>query len=289
MEYVITFANVFLIYLILSYSANLLLGFGGIFALFQAGIFGVGAYTYAFLSVKLGFPFLISFLLAVLFSASLSLAFALSSLKIRKDYIVLSTIAFQVILYKIFYSLESITGGPYGIVGIPAPSLGSFKIENPFGSLVLNTFITLLVTLLITRIFSAPFGISVKGFREDDILLASYGVSPKAIKLKLFVFSGVVAGISGVLYASYTGFIDPTSFSLMESVFVVSTVLVGGSGSVMGSVLGTLILTGIPELLRYIPNVGSSVFFLKQILLSALIILILYFKPNGLVGDYAPR
>jgi len=289
MEYIITFLNVFLIYLLLSYSANALLGFGGIFTLFQAGIFGIGAYSYAFFSVKLSLPFIISLVFAILITSFIALVFSITSLKIKKDYIVLSTIAFQIILSKLFYSLESITGGPYGITGIPQPSFGKLKVDEPFEYLIFIGFVTLLITLLMGRIFSVPYGISVKGFREDEILLASYGVSPKIIKLKLFTFSGAIAGIAGVLYASYVGFIDPTSFTLMESVFIVSTVLVGGPGSILGSILGTLILVGIPELLRYTPYTGDYVFFLRQILLSILIILILYFRPKGLVGDYAPR
>jgi len=195
-EYIIAFLNIFLIYLVLSLSTNALLGFGGIFSLFQA---------------------------------------------------------------------------------------------DPLEYLIFNASVAIFVTLFMRRVFSVPFGISVKGYREDEILLASYGISPKVIKLKLFTFSGATAGTAGVLYASYTSFIDPTSFTLMESVFIVSTVLLGGPGSVMGSVLGTLILLGIPEILRYFPNMGDYIFFLRQILLSTLIILILYFRPKGLVGDYAPR
>jgi len=289
MEYIVAFLNVFFIYLILSLSANILLGFGGIFTLFQAGIFGIGAYAYAFLSVKTGFSFILSSLFAILISSLIALIFSIGSLRIKKDYVVLSTIAFQIILSKLFYSLENLTGGPYGITGIPEPSFSNLKIDEPFEYLILNAIVALLITLLVNRVFSVPFGISVKGFREDEILLSSYGVSPKLIKLKLFTFSGALAGCSGALYASYVGFIDPTSFTLMESVFIVSTVLVGGSGSVLGSFLGTFILVGIPELLRYIPNVGEYIFFLRQILFSILIILILYFRPKGLVGDYAPR
>ncbi len=289
LEYVITFLNVFFIYLILSYSANVLLGFGGIFTLLQAGIFGIGAYTYAFFSVKLGYSFALSALFAIIFSAFTMFMFSISSLKIKKDYIVLSTIAFQMILSKLFYSLEKITGGPYGITGISQPSLGIFTIDEPFEYLIFNTLVAMVITMLMSRTFSVPFGISIKGFREDEVLLASYAVSPKIIKLKLFTLSGAIAGVAGVLYASYVGFIDPTSFTLMESVFIISTVLVGGPGSVKGSILGTLILVGIPELLRYIPNVGDYIFFFRQILLSVLIILILYFRPRGLVGDYAPR
>ncbi|HIQ49096.1 MAG TPA: branched-chain amino acid ABC transporter permease [Aquifex aeolicus] len=289
MEYVEAFLNVFFIYLILSLSANALLGFGGIFTLFQAGIFGIGAYVYAFFSVKAELPFILSSLFAILISSITALIFSISSLRIKKDYVVLSTIAFQIILSKLFYSLENITGGPYGITGIPEPSLGNFKIDEPFEYLIFNASVALIITLLISRVFSVPFGISVKGFREDEVLLSSYGVSPELIKLKLFTFSGTLAGVAGVLYASYVGFIDPTSFTLMESVFIVSTVLVGGSGSVLGSIVGTFILVGIPELLRYIPDAGEYVFFVRQILFSTLIILILYFRPKGLVGDYAPR
>ncbi|WP_461832191.1 branched-chain amino acid ABC transporter permease [Aquifex sp.] len=289
MEYVMAFLNIFFIYLILSLSANALVGFGGIFTLFQAGIFGIGAYAYAFFSVKAGFPFILSSLFAILISSIIALIFSITSLRIKKDYVVLSTIAFQLILSKLFYSLENITGGPYGITGIPEPSFGNLKIDEPFEYLIFNASVALFITLLVSRVFSVPFGISVKGFREDEILLSSYGVSPELIKLKLFTFSGTLAGIAGVLYASYVGFIDPTSFTLMESVFIVSTVLVGGSGSVLGSLLGTFILVGIPELLRYIPDVGEYVFFVRQILFSTLIILILYFRPKGLVGDYAPR
>ena len=289
MDYVYTVMNIFIIYLILSLSANVLTGFGGIFSLFQAGLFGIGAYAYAILATKYGLPFLISSTFAVMFTSLFSLIFSLVVIRVSKEYLVLLTIAFQILITTLFYVSEEITGGPYGITDIPYPEIFGIKIVEPYEFFVIETIILIFITALLYRIFKTPFGIAVKGFREDEILLSSYGVSPGIVKVKLFTLSGFLASISGTLYASYAGFIDPSSFTLMESVFIISTVLIGGPGRILGSFIGTFILVGIPEIMRYALTFGEHIFFIRQILLSLIIILVLYFKPKGLVGDYAPR
>lgn len=288
MPYLITLLNLLLIYLMLSVSTNLVLGYGGFFVFVQAGIFGIGAYASAVLTTKFSFGVPPALGMAILCGALAGLGLSLVSLRVNKDYVVLASIALQQVLTTVFYAAEGITGGPYGITGIPLPSFGPLGIDTPLKFLGYHFSLTGLGLFLAWRWMGSPYGLAVKGLREDEVLTATSGIDTGTVKLKLFALSGGMAGLAGAMYAHYITYIDPTSFTLMESVFIVSTVLLGGAGTLWGSIIGTAILVGLPELLKFLKISSSALFFIRQIFLSLLILLILYFRPQGLKGEYAP-
>ena len=277
------------IYLMLTLSLNLALGYTGLFSLSHAAFYGAGAYISTLLMMKLGLGFVPCLLISILGAVILSLIVGIPSLRLRGDYFVLATLGFQIIFFSILYNWVGLTRGPYGISGIPRPTILGFKIDSLPEFFIFSSVLSLLCFLLTWLIKRSPFGRILKAIREDEVAAAALGKNVPLFKTMAFAMSGGLAAIPGVLFAVYMRYIDPTSFTLMESVFIISVLLIGGAGNLKGPLAGVVFAIFLPEILRFLTIPDAMAANLRQIIYGLLIILLMRFKPQGLAGEYKPQ
>jgi len=274
------------IYGILTLSLNLLLGYGGLVSLCQAAFYGIGAYATTLLMIKFGLNFFASAVIGLIFASIVSLFIAYPSLKLKGDYFILASLGFQIIVFSILYNWVSLTRGPYGIPGIPRPSIFGFKIESPFFFFILSGILFFLIFLFSRGLYNSPFGRVLKSIREDETEAGALGKDIPAIKMWAFVISSGIAAISGAIYAGYVTYIDPTSFTLDESIFILSIVLIGGSGNLKGPLIGAIFMIILPEALRFLGLPNTIAPNVRQIIYGLALIVLMKYRVQGIAGEY---
>lgn len=287
MEYLVHILILIGIYVILSVSLNLIAGYTGLLSIAHAAFYGVGAYVAALMALNLHSPFLINISCAVVLSGLLGALVGIPSLRIRDDYFVIATFAFQVITFSVLNNWVSFTGGPMGLPGIPQPSIFGLQVSSHLDFLILVAILCTLTLWICHRIVRSPFGRVLKAIREDEVFSQAAGKNVAAYKVLVFVIGAGMAAVAGVMYAHYISFIDPTSFTVMESIFIISIVIIGGSGSLWGPVVGAVVLVVLPELLRFIGLPSSVAANLRQIIYGGLLVAFMMWRPRGFLGEYA--
>ena len=210
------------IYIILAVSLNLIVGFTGILNLGHAAFFGIGAYTSALL-VLAGAPFIIGVLAAFLIAGLCGLLIGIPSLRLRGDYLAIATLGFGEIIRSIIKNWTSLTRGPLGIPGIPKPSF-FMSFDTSFKFLVLAIVLAALTVFVITKIVHSPFGRVLRAIREDELAAQAIGKNTTRYKMTALVIGAAFAGIAGSLYAHYITFIDPSTFTMIESILILSLI-----------------------------------------------------------------
>lgn len=274
------------IYVILSLSLNLIAGYTGILSMAHAAFYGIGAYIAALMALTFNSPFLLNLVLAIVGSAILGALIGIPSLRIKDDYFIIATFAFQIITFSILNNLVSFTGGPMGLPGIPQPVIFGIKISSHISFLILTVILAAVVYFICNRIVKSPFGRILKAIREDEVFTQSIGKNVSAYKVKIFMISSGLAAIAGVMYATYITYIDPTSFTVMESIFIISIVIIGGAGNLKGSIVGAIVLVMLPELLRFVGLPNSVAANIRQMLYGGLLVVFMLWRPQGFIGEY---
>lgn len=284
MDYLVHILIVVALYSILALSLDLVAGFTGLVSISQAAFYGLGAYTSALLTTRAGIPFVIGAPAGVLVAAVVSLPVSMATRRLRGDYFVVATLAFQMIAHSVLSNWTNVTGGARGVPGVPAPNLFGWPITSHATYLALCGVLALAAYLVVSRLSGGPLGRVLRAIREDEGVAASLGKNTARTKMGVFAVSAGLAATAGVLYAHYISYIDPSSFTLMESILVLSMVIVGGAGSRWGPVVGAAVLVLLPELLRFVGLPSSLAADLRQFLYGLLLVLMLLFRPQGLVG-----
>lgn len=286
MEYILHILILIGIYTILSVSLNLLVGYTGILSIAHAAFYGVGAYIAALMALKLQTPFLLNLFLAIIGAGLFGALVGIPSLRLRDDYFVIATFAFQIITFSILNNLVDFTGGPLGLPGIPQPNIFEFVITTHIEFLILVLILAVITFWISNKIVKSPFGRLLKAIREDEVFVRAAGRNVSSAKVKVFVIGASFASIAGVIYATYITYIDPTSFTIMESIFIISIVIIGGSANLKGSIVGAAVLVALPELLRFIGLPNSIAANIRQILYGALLVTFMLWRPQGFLGEY---
>ena len=276
------------IYIILTTSLNLLAGYTGILSIAHAAFYGVGAYAAALMALRFHTPFLLNLILAIAASAFLGAFVGIPSLRIKDDYFIIATFAFQVIVFSVLNNWVGFTGGPMGLPGIPQPVI-ILKIASHGPFLLLTSVLAILCFYLCRRIVRSPFGRVLRAIREDEVFTQSAGKDVAAFKVKIFMVSAGMTAVAGALYAAYISYIDPTSFTVMESIFIISIVIIGGAGNLWGSVLGAFVLISLPELLRFVGLPNSVAANIRQMLYGGLLVAFMLWRPRGFIGEFTFR
>jgi len=287
MEYFLHILILINIYIIIALSLNLIAGYTGLLSLAHAAFYGIGAYAMALMWLYLGTGFWVNIWIGILFSALLGVIIAYPSLRIYDDYFAIATFGFQMIVFSIFNNWVGFTKGPLGIPGIPSPSLFGYPIDSHVDYFLLSLCFVLITFWLIKRLVDSPFGLVLKGIREDEVFTKAGGKNVTKYKIWVFVIGGALASIAGAIYAVYISYIDPTSFTINESIFMISIVIIGGMASLRGSILGAVVLVILPEALRFIGLPNSVAANLRQIFYGALLVLFMMYRPKGFLGEYA--
>lgn len=258
--------NLALINIMLAVSLNLIVGFTGQLCLGHAGFMSIGAYLSAILTQKAELPFMVSIFIGAIIACIIAALIGNPTLRLTGDYFAITTLAFCEIIRIVIMNIDFI-GGARGLTGIPKKT--NFTIA----------FIFAVITIVIIyNIIHSSQGRAMLSVRENEIAAESMGINAFKYKIMAFVIGAFFAGLAGGLYAHYMGYIQPTAFDFNKSIDYLTFVVFGGMGSLSGSVIATIILTFLPELLRGFQN-------FRMILYPLALIILMIFRPQGLLGD----
>jgi branched-chain amino acid transport system permease protein len=286
MEYFLHILIISGIYIILTLSLNLIVGYTGLAALGHIAFACVGAYTSSILALNYGISPWIGLIIGACFASLLGLIIGFPSIRLKGDYLALATFGLGVIVYSVSKNWVDLTRGPMGLPGIPKFSLFGFELQPVWAYLILVLVFICITVFAINRIVDSPFGRILKSIREDEVASLSIGKHVNKYKLIVFIVGAFFAGIAGSLYAHYITFIDPSSFTVMESIAVLLMVVFGGMGSIKGSFVGALILVIFPEMLRFFGMPSSIAAPLRQMIYGLLLIALMLKRPQGIIGEY---
>ncbi len=274
------------IYIILGFAMNLLAGYSGLLSLSQAAFYGIGSYATALLLVHTGYSFPIVLGVAVVINLIAGIPVIVFSIRFRDLFFVLATLAWQVIIFTVLYNWVSVTNGPYGISGIPKPVIFGYPFESLPQFTLLAGALCALVILFFYGLHKSPLSRYFQGVRDDQLVMLSFGKNPGYYKAIAISISAGVSAIAGALFASYYSYIDPTSFTLDESILILSIVLIGGLGTIRGSVAGALFYVLLPEVLRFANIPDAFAANLRMMIYALILILMVLYRPYGFFGNY---
>ncbi|MCK9170738.1 MAG: branched-chain amino acid ABC transporter permease [Treponema sp.] len=265
------------IYIALTLSLNLIIGWSGQFSLGHVCFFGMGAYITTLLMMNTGMSFWFALLISAVCTGVLGALLCIPTLKLRGDYLAVVTLGFGEVFRLVMTNWTSVTRGPMGLPGIPSPSLFGISLHSRVQFYYMGLIVMLLVVFFMVRLNNSGFGLSMLAMNDDDIAASSIGIYPVKFKLWAFVIGAVIAAFVGSFYAIYIGFISPSSFTYQGSITMCAMVVLGGMASIPGSVFGAVILTVLPEALRAFSDY-------RMVLYGATMVLMMLFKPMGIWG-----
>ncbi len=300
--------NLALLYAMLALGLNIVVGFAGLLDLGYIAFYAVGAYTYALLASPhfgLHLPFWITLPLGFLVAAGFGVLLGAPTLKLRGDYLAIVTLGFGEIIRIFLNNLNApvnITNGPQGVNLVDPLKLGGFSFSTRETLLGVDfsgpqkyyyALLALILAIIVLnlRLQDSRIGRAWEAIREDEIAARAMGINTRNIKLLAFAMGASFGGLAGGLFASIQGFISPESFSLLESVMVLSMVVLGGMGNIAGVILGAVLLTGLPEVIRFtVVPVQQALFgrvvvdpeAIRMLLFGLALILVMLFRPAGL-------
>lgn len=296
MNYALHLVIYFGVYAIVSMSLNIITGYCGLITLSRAAFFAIGAYASALATLKMGWTFAPATGFAVLAAVIASLLISLPSKRLKGDFFVLLSLAVQVVVYSAIYNwskagedfgtITNLTNGPFGISGIPKPEIMGRQLTSVHSIAALTIGLTVICAVLVWALTNSPWGRLLKCMRDDELALRGLGKNTHLLTVQAFAVSAGITAIGGALYASYVGYIDPSSASLNESILMLSMVMVGGLGNLTGPLVGAALLLAIPEGLRLIdvPDVVAA--NIRLLAYGLLLILAMHFRPQGIAGSY---
>jgi branched-chain amino acid transport system permease protein len=284
-NYLLYVISLIAVYGILTVSLNLSVGYTGILSVAQGAFMGIGAYAAAILLTQWGFNFFSSLLVGMAIAGLVAWGLAWATLRLKGDYYVIASFGFQIIIYNIFLNWISLTRGPFGIRQIPPPQAFGFTFLGPLRYAILTLGFLAICVWVARRVGESPYGKVLRAIREDEAAAASIGKNVSRFKIVIFTVSAMLASVGGALYAGLITYIDPFTFTIHESIFILALVIIGGSGNVYGSVIGAAVLISIPEMLRFfdVPTTVASP--IRAILYGALMIIFLRLRPKGLLPE----
>lgn len=281
MEYLLHLAISTCFYTLLAQSLNLAAGKTGLVSLAHAGFYGIGAYTTALLALHFGFSFWFNLPIALLISGFVALIISLIALRTVEDYFIICTLGIQVIVFSLMNNWMDLTRGPLGIAGIPAIELFGFSLDGKFSFLLVAMGFMASAWYLLKNLLHSGFGNTLTAISEDEIYAQSLGKNVYLAKTVAFTLSAMFAAIPGALYAHYISYIDPTSFTVSESIFILSIVIIGGMGNLTGSFLAAAFMVLLPEALRFVGMPDSIAANMRQIIYGAVLVVVMMTGKNG--------
>jgi branched-chain amino acid transport system permease protein len=302
-RYLIDLGTTVLIYVMLGWGLNVVVGLAGLLDLGYVAFYAVGAYTFALLARDLGFSFWEALPFSGLVAASFGIILGFPVLRLRGDYLAIVTLGFGEIIRIVLLNWASVTGGPNGISEIPRPSLfglpfarsapeGAETFHQFFGvefapeHRVVFLYLLILSMALVTNAFTLrirrlPIGRAWEALREDEIACRALGINPTTVKLSAFAIGAMFGGLAGCFFATRQGFISPESFTFIESATILAIVVLGGMGSQMGVVLAAILLVTLPEF-------GRAFAEFRMLIFGAAMVGVMVWRPRGLIAHREP-
>jgi len=290
--------NYAILYILLALGLNIVVGFAGLLDLGYIAFYAIGAYVYALLASPqfgLHLPFWVILPIGAAVAALFGAILGAPTLKLRGDYLAIVTLGFGEIIRIFLNNLSrpvNITNGPQGIAGIDPFTLPGFRFDTPFKYYYLLLAVVLVVIVINLRLQNSRIGRAWEAIREDEIAARAMGINTRNLKLLAFAMGASFGGIAGGMFSAIQAFISPESFILVESIMVVSMVVLGGMGNIWGVILGALLLSFVPEILRWTVTPLQEALFgrmlvdpevIRMLLFGLALVLVMLFRPAGLL------
>ena len=280
--YAANLATLVAIFGILAATLNFIIGFAGIFSVAHAVFFGLGAYAGAQVALLLVPDALLACIVAAIVAGGLSLCLALPALRVRGEYFVAASLGLQMMATTLFSEAKAFTGGIGGLVAIPRPTV--FGVE--VGVLPMALAALALILFLTARLQRGAFGRTLQSIRDAESAAEALGKNVAAAKTLAVAFACAGAGVGGALFALHLSFVNVESFTMDQSVLVMAMVIIGGTGTLWGPIVGAIILLSLPAGLAFVPFIpATEVGAVQQIIYGLAMTLLMIFRPAGLVGD----
>lgn len=270
-----------LIYIMLGLGLNIVVGLAGLLDLGYVAFYAVGAYSYALLNHHFGIGFWAALPIGAGVGVLFGILLGFPVLRLRGDYLAIVTLGFGEIIRLILENWNEFSFGPSGIANIPRPSLFSIQLSLQNATIYLYYLMILLVLFtifVVNRLQDSRIGRAWIALREDEVACEAMGVDRRKTKLTAFALGATWAGMAGVIFAAKTTFINPASFTIWESIIILCIVVLGGMGSIIGVIVGALILILLPEYLRAFSEYRMLIF-------GGMLVLMMVFRPGGIVSD----
>lgn len=255
---------------------QVLLGYSGQLSIGQAAFYGIGAYTSALLTARLGVPFPLA-LIGAGAAAAIASLLMVPITRLTGAYLAVATLGFSIIVFLFIQNEEWLTGGSYGFIGIPRAELFGYALRDPMWSYYLNVGVAAIVYFTFARIEGSRFGRAINAIRQDADAARASGIRVTLLKSECFVIAAFVAGLAGSLYAHEVRYLAPNDFTFWKSIEMLIMVVIGGVGSLAGAILGAAVVVGLPEYLRAIGDYRMLVF-------GAILIATMLFGEGGLAA-----
>jgi branched-chain amino acid transport system permease protein len=252
-SYGVYLCTLFCVTLMATYGLNLTIGYAGQMSLGQAAFYGIGAYIAA-ISLKAGVPFFAVLPVAAIACFAIGLALGFPALRVQHHYLAFATLGFNVLVFLMMRNEERITGGTYGISGIPRPTLFGHSLDGVLPFFWFTLAFTLLMIAFLWWLLRSPWGRAFAALRDNPIRAESLGVNITAYTLLAFAIGAACAGVAGVFFAALVQYVEPAPFHFSASLMMLLAVIVGGSGRFFGPILGTVVIVLLPEWLRFMQN-----------------------------------
>jgi branched-chain amino acid transport system permease protein len=254
---------------------SMLMGYAGQISLGHAAFYGIGAYSSGILTANYSFHPVGAFMIGIFLSALVAFLVGKPTLRLKGHYMAVATLGFGEIMFIVFNELSSLTGGPSGLSGIPSLTIFGHPLEGaPYLYLVWGFVVLLLLFSL--NVINSRVGRALRAVHGSEVAATAMGVDASRFKVQVFVLSAIYASMAGSFYAHFITFISPSSFSLMFSILLLMMVVVGGAGTIWGALLGTTLLTLLPEYFRGLEDFEVLVY-------GAILMLVLLFMPDGIL------
>jgi branched-chain amino acid transport system permease protein len=275
--YLLHVATLILIYLPLTLGQNLITGNSGQVSMGHAALYGTAAYITAILAVTYHWPTLAILVVAVIGLAVLGFLIGLPAIRISGDYLFIVTIGINLVFLDIVTQWVPVTGGPSGMPGVPIPSIGPLRFADPVSFYYFALALAGIAMGVVVLVVRSRFGTIIEAVRDDPIAAQASGLSLTTTRVSVFVIGAAIAALAGVANAYFIGFVGPQDFGIPQSLLIFEMAILGGLGSVPGSIVGTALMIGIPETLRPLQPF--------QLGLGGLIILVMMVRrPQGILG-----
>lgn len=265
-----------LIFSIAAMGLNLTLGYAGQISLAQASFMGIGAYTTALLTLA-GWHWLLAMPVALLLCFVVGLLLGYPALRVKGHFLAFVTLAFNTLVFLVLRNEDWLTGGNYGLIGMPRPDFGFYSTMKQHNFYYFTLVVTIVAAAMLWWIVRSPWGRAFKALRENPIRAESLGVDTRRLTLLAFAIGSAYGGLAGALVTPLVQFIEPGSFGVAHSLRILLMVVVGGAGYFFGPFLGAGVVIVLPEMLRF-----TEGYYL--IIYAALVIVMLVFTPKGLIG-----
>lgn len=286
MTYLVNLAILVCIYVILTLALDLVVGLSGLVCLATIAFYGIGAYTTAILTTKYDWGFFSSVLCGMLLNGIIAYVVGKVLAKFKGDYYAIVSSGLAVIVFSLLMNLKDITNGALGVFGIARPEMFGFSFTDNTIFLIFVFILAVTVLLIYLWMSSSTFGLVLKALREDEKVTELLGYKTIEYKNFIFVLSAVLAGIAGAVFASFIGFIDPTSFQFKESIVLLTMIAIGGLSSSLGAVVGAAFCVLLPEILRFSGLPSNIAAECQQIIYGVMLLLVMIFRPQGIFGKY---